>query len=71
MSLMSPCGGRPQTVSDLAIKFDALAWLLLNDGTVVDREAERQVQGFGRPLRSLFGQASLTLKRFRLDYRTS
>ena len=42
-----------RSVSDLAIRFDALAWLLLGDGAVVDREAERHVRVFGRELREL------------------
>ena len=42
-----------QNVSDLAIKFEALAWLLLSDGAVVDQHAERQVRIFGRQLRRM------------------
>jgi hypothetical protein len=42
-----------RTLRDLAIKFDALAWLLLGDSAVVDHEAERQVRAFGRELRKL------------------
>ena len=41
------------TISDLSIKFDALAWLLLADCAVLDHEAERQVRRFGRELRQL------------------
>ena len=41
------------TISDLSAKFDALAWLLLADGAVLDHEAERQVRRFGRELRRL------------------
>jgi hypothetical protein len=50
--LVAVIHGRPaRTVSDLAVKFDALAWSLLADGAVVDHEAERQVRAFGRVLR--------------------
>jgi len=41
------------SIYDLAVKFDALAWLLLADGAVVDHEAERQVRSFARALRKL------------------
>ena len=47
MSLMSPCGGRPQTVSDLAIKFDALAWLLLNEGPLWIMKPSDRSRGSG------------------------
>ena len=41
------------TVAEPAITFDALTFLRLSDGAVVDRQAERQVHGFGRDLRQL------------------
>ena len=34
----------------LVAKFDALLWLLLADGAVLDRVAERQLRRFGREL---------------------
>ena len=40
-------------LTDLAVKFDALSWLLLSDGSVLDHAAERQVRAFGRQLRRL------------------
>jgi hypothetical protein len=33
--------------------FSVLEWLLLADGVIVDRAAERQVRRFGRGLRQL------------------
>ena len=42
-----------RTIADLAIKFEALSFLLLSDGAVVDRQAERQVRVFGRDLHRL------------------
>ena len=40
-------------VPELAVKFDALLWLLLGDGAVVDDEAALQVRRFGRELRRM------------------
>ena len=41
------------TVRDLSVKFDALAWLLLADGAVVDHVAERELRKFRRELHRL------------------
>lgn len=41
------------TLGDLALKFEVLAWLLLEDSTVVDTEAVRHVRRFRRELRRL------------------
>lgn len=47
--LAAQIGRRPiGTDADLAIRFDALMWLLLDDGAVLDREAEPQIRLFGR-----------------------
>lgn len=40
-----------QTLGDLVVKCDVLAWLLLQNGVVADTEAERYVRWFGRELR--------------------
>ena len=42
-----------RTVPELAVKFDALLWLLLSDGAVVDHESELQARRFGRELRRM------------------
>jgi hypothetical protein len=42
-----------RSVRDLAAKFDVLAWMLLNDGAVVDTAAVRYVRRFGREFRQL------------------
>lgn len=47
-----------QDLPDLVVKFDALAWLLLGDGAVLDHVAERQVQSFCRELRRLADNGS-------------
>jgi len=40
-----------RTLPELAVKFDALLWMLLSDGAVLDREAALQARRFGRELR--------------------
>ena len=44
---------QPKSVSDLLMMFRALEWALLADAAIVDKEAERQLQAFGRRLRRL------------------
>lgn len=47
-----------RTLPELAVAFDALAWLLLADGAVVDRVAARHVRLFGRELTQLAKSAA-------------
>lgn len=44
---------RPRSLPELVLIFHALEWLLLTDGVIVDRQAERQVRAFGRRMRKL------------------
>lgn len=46
-------GSRPRSLPELVLIFHALEWLLLTDGVIVDRVAERQVRAFRRHLRQL------------------
>jgi hypothetical protein len=53
-ALADQIGRRPaRDIADLMVKFDALSWLLLDDGAVLDRRAARQVGLFGRQLTEL------------------
>lgn len=49
--------------SNLAITLEALSVLLLSDGAVVDRQAERRVCIFGRDLRRLLAKLGQTIER--------
>ena len=42
-----------RTLPELAVKFDALLWLLLGDGAVVDDDVALQARRFGRELRRM------------------
>ena len=44
---------RARTAPELVVKFDALLWMLLSDGAVLDRQAELQARRFGRELRRM------------------
>jgi len=44
---------RPRSLTDVLMMFDALEWVLITDGVIVDRNAERQVRRFGRALRGV------------------